>query len=70
MAKTLKGMDDFFAAGYTPAHLLARAVPADVYLLTEVVEGSIECSESSEWGSWTPPTSLDTSPVPEFCPSP
>ena len=32
MHKELKGLDDFFAAGYTPADLLARAVPADVYL--------------------------------------
>ena len=66
MPKTLKGLDDFFAAGYTPADLLRRAVPADVYLLAEGVGTNIECSESSEWGSWASPTSLDTAPVPEF----
>ena len=65
MHKELKGLDDFFAAGYTPADLLARAVPADIYL-ADLMGGNIEIYESFEWGSWTPPTSLDASLVPPF----
>src|SRR5829696_7359296 len=65
MTEKLKGLDDIFVAGYTPEDLLAKVVPADVYL-ADMLGANSESSESFEWGSWAPPTPLGSVPVPDF----
>lgn len=58
----IKGLDDAFAAGYTPEDLISRAILADVYLRHLDSGNSADCAE----GSWTPPVSLEGVKVPQF----
>ncbi len=61
----LKGLDDFFAAGYTPENLLSKVIPADVYL-QDLDSGSSADSADFADGTWSSPTSLDAVSVPGF----
>ena len=58
----IKGLDDAFAAGYTPEDLIAKAILADVYLGHLDSANFADCAE----GSWTPPVSLEGVKVPQF----
>lgn len=58
----IKGLDDAFAAGYTPEDLISKAILADVYLRHLDSGNSADCAE----GSWTPPVSLEGVKVPQF----
>ncbi|MDP9475653.1 MAG: DNA polymerase [Actinomycetota bacterium] len=66
MYEGMKGLDDFFVAGYTPENLRARALPADVYLETRGEGGASEGLEGLEGEDWRPPVPLDPPPLPEF----
>ena len=58
----IKGLDNAFAAGYTPEDLIAKAILADVYPGHLDSANFADCAE----GSWTPPVSLEGVKVPQF----